>query len=204
MMISSWLPGRISWFPGKRLLPYLIILSCACACENIDLSSANTEGGEGTSSGTVAAELPKSTGRGTQASPYTVADFLQLDHNTGDIWVMGYAVAATYNQWANMEFDRNTSFKTNIILSDDSLCSSKESGMLIPVELSSAKYQKAFSIYHNPDLYRQCVVLKARRSMYFGHPGLRSVSEGYWLPAFDISSLPDASAEDMPSIEYEY
>lgn len=178
-----------------RRVSYLFIISCACACERIDLSDEGVGeeiGGENVRPHTV----PLSTGMGTQTSPFTVDEFLALKDYHPSVWVVGYAVATTYSTWGNMLFNVPTTYKTNIILSCDSLAAGQDAALLLPVKLSTAALQRSYSLSQNPALFRQCVMFLGSTGRYFSHPGLVDITDGYWLPGFSLSQIKSVAPSD--------
>ncbi len=131
---------------------------------------------------------PVGHGRGTQEYPFAVADVLAGDAaNAQSCWVMGYAVGSTSRSMSNALFTVPTTWSQNILLSDDSLCT--DVADCIAVQFTTQKMKDAFSLFSRPDMHAQAVVLYGEMGVYLNQPGLRQASDGYWLPAFDLSQV---------------
>ena len=150
------------------------------ACEKADL----TEGLEDA----VEQSYPTSVGQGTQTSPYTVGQVMEgdtIDHKLH--WFIGFVVGSTYQSMQNAVFEDESRYDSNILISDNPQC--KDFKSCIPVELNTAALKKAFSLNYNSSLFRQCILLQGRYSLYFRTDGIRDVQTGYWLPGFDYTDL---------------
>lgn len=98
----------------RRILPYVFLL-LAVACEKVDLTKEETTGGNVEWSGP-----PVGTGEGTAQKPYTVEEIQTLPMGeTGQCWVIGYVVGATYRSMNEAMFTSATSYTSNILLSAD-------------------------------------------------------------------------------------
>lgn len=132
--------------------------------------------------------MPVGTGEGTVLRPYTAEDIRSGNFSSGEeCWVIGYVVGAAYQSIANSEFSPSTTFTRNILLSSDSICTSYMS--CLPVELSSTSLQKRFALPHNPQGFRQCLMLRGTPRTYYNKNGLRDIRTGHWMYHFDISSI---------------
>lgn len=162
------------------------------ACEKIDLEEEN---------GDSDAEhiVPHTVGMGTQEAPYTVEQVINGGLRTTVNWFIGYVVGSTYNTMDNCVFEEETSYTSNILLSDNPYCESADE--CIPIELKSATLQKKFSLYYNSGNFRQCVILLGRFGQYFRRNGIRDLRDGYWLPGFDYH---DILPTDWEEIENKY
>ena len=166
----------------RRILPYVFLL-LAVACEKVDLTKEETTGGNVEWSGP-----PIGTGEGTAQKPYTVEEIQTLPMGeTGQCWVIGYVVGATYRSMNEAMFTSATSYTSNILLSGDSLC--EDIRNCIPVELNGKKMQKAFALPQNPAGFRQCAVFHGTAARYFSKNGLREIDAGHWLLGFDIQAI---------------
>lgn len=133
--------------------------------------------------------LPQGTGAGTEHCPYTVTDVLtgHVRADSGAVWVAGYAVGSTYRTLSAADFSPSTPYAGNVLLSADSLC--RDASRCIPVELASTKWQTLLALPHNPQGYRQCLLVQGVPMTYYKHNGLRRVSAGRWLYGFDLGSV---------------
>lgn len=165
----------------SRILALLPALCLLCACEKVDVEATGDDP-------SIAHERPTSLGEGTQSSPYTVPQVLSGEAATGTTtWVIGYAVGSTYRTMSNALFSAATTYTSNILLSESPSCTTTAS--CIAIELSSSTIQQSLSLAHNPQGYRQCILVCGQVSRYFSQPGIRNVKSGYWLPNFDPSTL---------------
>ena len=151
------------------------------ACEKIDLEKE--EGGNDD----VVHTVPTRTGEGTQEAPYTVGQVINggLDHKVH--WFIGYVVGTTYQSMKNAIFEEESRYDSNILISDNPECENIDE--CIPVELNTAALKKAFSLNYNSHLFRQCILLQGRFSLYFRTNGIRDIEGGYWLPEFNYLSI---------------
>lgn len=170
---------------------WLLLLGLAFAgCERTDLDEVTTK--EKTKTQAV---IPLGHGRGTQEFPYTVAEMQEgaKPQSLNGCWVMGYVVGSTYLSFDNAMFEVPTPYDTNILLADDSLCT--DVAKCIAVELNKTEIKKQFSLNRCPEHLRHFIVVCGVWGLYFKHTGLRQVSQGYWLPDFDASTLTPAPTE---------
>ena len=166
----------------KHLFWVAILFCLFSSCEKMDLDD-DTDDNPG-----IEHITPISIGNGTQLSPYSVTDVLNgiiPDHKA--YWFIGYAVGSTYSSINNALFEAETSYKTNILLSDNPNC--EDASTCIPIELNTSSIQKALSLYYQSEHFRQCVMVQGHTGDYFRVKGLRSVEAGYWLPDLDLSIL---------------
>jgi len=155
------------------------------ACEHVDLEDEET-----VSSATDLPQIvPVGHGRGSQELPYTVGELLdgKKPQTSANCWVMGYAVGSTQSSFSNALFEVPTAYYTNILLSDDSLCTDAE--QCIAIELSTKAMQEKFSLDYYPEGFRQFVVVSGTFGQYFRHVGFRKVQQGYWIPGFDLGTI---------------
>lgn len=163
------------------LLATAILLLASCQKTLLDDEPGST--------GTGSVALPQGTGAGTEQCPYSVTDLLQgrVPTDNGAVWVAGYAVGATYRTLSAADFSPTVPYAGNVLLSADSLC--HDASLCIPVELASSKWQTLFGLPHNPQGYRQCLLVQGVPMTYYKHNGLRRVSAGRWLYGFDLGSV---------------
>ncbi len=164
------------------------LLLAVCACEKIDLDG----GVSASSSGYVE---PCGHGLGTQERPLTPDDMLGGVHpqTIAECWVMGYAVGSAYGSMSNALFEVPTSYQNNILLASDSLC--EDVGCCVPVELTTKSAKSSYSLYYHPEMFRQFIVVCGTYGQYYSRQGLRAVTQGYWIPQFDMSTIVVASEE---------
>ena len=162
------------------------------ACEKVDIEAEKDKTKETPVAPSV---LPTASGKGTQDAPFLVEQIIngEEDMESQLKWYIGYVVGSTYRTMQNPCFEAETSYTSNILLSSDPQCERPE--RCIPVELRTAALQKAFSLHHNSNRFRQCIVLQGHSSMYFLTNGLRDIQTGYWLPDFDLSTIKTAPSE---------
>ncbi|MBQ8050765.1 MAG: hypothetical protein IJ197_04230 [Bacteroidaceae bacterium] len=168
---------------------WLVVIACClvAGCEKFDPEPDNGE--EDTE-----LVVPRSVGLGTQVSPYTVEQVIKGDSIDSQLrWFVGYAVGSTHSTIKNALFQAETTNVTNILLASDSTC--EDVSRCVPVELSSASLQKAFSLHYNSHRFRQCIVVQGRFGQYFRVNGVRDVQTGYWLPDLDLSTIKTAPTE---------
>ncbi|MDE5787860.1 MAG: hypothetical protein K2H79_04875 [Bacteroidaceae bacterium] len=182
-------PGRTG---GLRLAGMILLHALlTTACEKVDIEAEKDKTKEMPVAPSV---LPTASGKGTQDAPFLVEQVINGE-NTGSylMWYIGYVVGSTYRTMQNPCFEAETSYTSNILLSSDPQCKRPE--RCIPVELRTVALQKAFSLHHNSNRFRQCIVLQGHSSMYFLTNGLRDIQTGYWLPDFDLSTIKTAPSE---------
>ena len=162
----------------------LAALLAVASCEKLDFSEEEVSGGD----------VPVTidiigTGEGTMEKPYTVEDIQagEMFGNTGESWVIGYVVGATYSSMKNATFGPYTYYSSNILLSSDSLCN--DPAKCIPVELSSADVKRRFSLSENEKGFRKCLLVRGWPALYFKVNGLRSVSAGMWIQGYDLQGI---------------
>ncbi len=176
-----------------RLLAFALSLTLLCACESYSLDDLDSASGTSSSGASSSSLEPTSHGLGTQQSPLTPDDMLEgiAPESSTECWVMGYVVGSTYRSMSNAVFGTPTSYTSNILLACDSLC--RDASQCIAAELTKTSAQNSFSLCLHPEGVRQFVVLRGTYGAYFSRAGIRAVSEGYWLPGFDLAGIPSAS-----------
>lgn len=173
------------WMLSLKRNSWLLCLLLSC-CQKADLTvePENTDAAEGEAK-------PVSiigTGEGSRQCPYTVTDLLAAEDMSDEpVWVIGYMVGTAPRSMNNAVFTTEADNQSNILLSDDSLCT--DTDRCIPVELSSAKSKTNFSLPTNTSHFRKCIVLEGTPSTYLYRKGLRKVSAGLWMDGFDISTV---------------
>lgn len=176
-----------------RQRPTLLSLSALLllfqACEKASLEEVMADGKTmGTEKTSTLGTTPSSVGEGTQAAPFTVGQVLNGEGMTSrTAWYAGYVVGSTYGSMLHPIWDAETTYTSNILLSEDSLCTDTKG--CIPVELKSTALQKRLSLHHNPAWFRQCIVVKGTYGLYFRVNGIRDVQDGYCLPGFILPTL---------------
>ena len=161
-------------------------------CEKVDIEAEKDKTKETPVAPSV---LPTASGKGTQDAPFLVEQVIngEEDMESQLKWYIGYVVGSTYRTMQHPLFKAETSYTSNILLSSDPQCERPE--RCIPVELRTVALQKAFSLHHNSNRFRQCIVLQGHPSQYFLTNGLRDIQTGYWLPDFDLSTIKTAPSE---------
>ncbi len=172
-------------------LPFALAL---LSCEKIDFDTSSYSG----SSADNYVE-PWGHGLGTQERPLTPDEMLNgiRPQTTATCWVMGYAVGSAYSSMSNSLFEVPTSYQNNILLASDSLC--EDASLCVPVELSTTSTKTSFSLYYNPENFRQFIVICGTYGQYYSQTGIRQATEGYWISGFDMSSIviPPEEWEEM-------
>ena len=165
----------------NSLLPLCLLLAC---CQKVDLTvDPNTPTDESEEAVAIIG-----TGEGTRQCPYTVTDIRSLSLSGDEaVWVIGYMVGTAPTSMNNASFSIDAKNQSNILLSNDSLCT--DTARCIPVELSSAKNRKSFSLPMNATHFRKCLLVKGTPLRYLYRKGLRDVSAGLWMDGFNISSV---------------
>ena len=180
----------------KRNSIVLLCLLFAC-CQKVDLGTEPTDATSGQTSDTGQPVNVLGTGKGTMEYPLTVTDIRSMSLSSSEaVWVIGYMVGTARTAMNHAEFSSEASNQSNILLSYDSLCT--DTARCIPIELSSDKWKKSFSLPTNVVHFHKCLLVKGLPSIYLHRKGLRSVSAGHWLDGFDISSV---APQDWDSIE---
>ncbi len=171
----------------------LLFLLAFFACERYDVDS--------TPSSHTSVVVPIGHGQGTQTHPLTPDELIagQRPQVTDECWVMGYAVGSTYSSIKNALFEIPTYYESNILLASDSLCTDYDQCIAVGLTTNATKDQ--FSLMYNEDKFRQFVVICGTYGMYFSKYGLVSVSDGYWIPGFDLSTIVIPS-EEWDSLQY--
>jgi len=168
----------------KRNSLLLLCLLLAC-CQKIDVNDEPDN--KATDDSELTAKIIGS-GEGSRVRPYTVTDICSLELSGSEaVWVMGYLVGTARQTMGNAVFTIDAENQSNILLSNDSLCSDIDH--CIPVELSSAKNKANFSLPTNIEHFHQCLLIKGIPSNYLYRKGLRSISAGLWMDGFDISTV---------------
>lgn len=167
----------------NSLLPLCLLLAC---CQKVDpIVEPNDAENTDNSEETIAVI---GTGEGTRSCPYTVADIRSLPLSGSEaVWVIGYMVGTSPTSMNNASFSINAENQSNILLSYDSLCT--DTALCIPVELTSTKNRKSFSLPTNIEHFRKCLLIKGIPRRYLYRKGLRDVSAGLWMDGFDIASV---------------
>ena len=174
----------------------LLCLLLAC-CQEVDLDTKPSDGNQAATSANGQSANVVGTGQGTMEYPFTVNDIRSLSLSASEaVWVIGYMVGTARTAMSHAEFTSEAGNQSNILLSNDSLCT--DTARCIPVELSSDKWKKALSLPTNLVHFRKCLLVKGIPSTYLRRKGLRNVSEGLWLDGFDIASV---APQDWDSIE---
>lgn len=170
----------------RRLVLLFSISLLCCSCEKIDLTNNSED-----SNVPEALPYPEKTGCGIKSCPYTVNDILCMEpYSEGeDCWVIGYVVGATYRSMSNAEFSPFTTYNTNILLSDNLLCTDVDE--CIPVELKTAKQKEAYSIPANQLHIGRYLLINATLSTYFHVKGLRDIHTGLWIDDSGTTTSPD-------------
>lgn len=160
------------------LLTSLFFLSC----EKVDLSEETDPSAEAQQ-----AVVPEGVGEGTQRLPYSVSQIRGNQYVGEECWVVGYAVGAAYKGYSdsNVEFVAPISHETSILVAETPDCKSQEK--CIPVELPE-KFRSTLGLVQNPSKHRCAIMLYGKVDKYFGQPGLRNLSAGYWLPDFSLDA----------------
>ncbi len=137
--------------------------------------------------------VPSSLGLGTQEAPFTVGQVLNGELASTQAWFIGYVVGSTYSTMNNAIFEAETSYTSNILISDTPECTSVS--QCVPVELKNSSLQQSLSLYYNHTNFQQCIVVKGRHAQYFRVHGIRDLQTGYYLPGFDISTIKPTPTE---------
>lgn len=167
----------------RRNSVWALMLLLAC-CQKVELTP---EPGQDTEEGKPASTADiRGTGLGTQAYPFTPTD-IRNGAKGGEVWVIGYVVGTAPRAMTAATFDASSTNQSNILLSEDSLCT--DTARCIPVELSSSKIRQQFALPGNAGHFRHTVMLCGTPSVYLYRRGLRNVSTGLWLDGFDLSSI---------------
>lgn len=165
-----------------RLL-FCLLLVC---CQKIDLT-VDPEGG-GSSDDAEESVTITGTGEGSKECPYTVTDIRSMSLSGSEaVWVIGYMVGTAPRSMSNATFSADAENQSNILLSNDSLCT--DTAHCIPIELSSEKWRKSFSLPQNVGHFHGCLLVNGIPSRYLNRKGLRNVSAGLWYDDFDIASV---------------
>lgn len=172
----------------KRLIA-LFMVSICCGCEQLNISDIedNDKGTTGKEKENINIIFPGVTGRGTVEAPYTTTQVLQLGGTLldRDVWIISYAVGEAYSGMKNATFDiEECTHGSNILLSDDSLCTSPTN--ILPVELNKTALKTAIGLNYNPLYHRQCIVLQGTITAYLGQLGIRTVTHHMWFPNHTI------------------
>lgn len=175
----------------KSSLRLLLIVATQCLVVGCDKYDWTEEEGETTESTQVI--VPSALGYGTQEAPYTVGQVLNGGLSSSRAWFIGYVVGSTYSTMQNCVFEAETSYTSNILISDNPECTSEDE--CVPVELKSAKLQQNLSLYYNRTHFQQCIMVRGRYNKYFRVNGIRDLQAGYWLPGFDISTIKPTPTE---------
>lgn len=131
--------------------------------------------------------IAKRSGEGTIEAPYTPSQLLSNPApSSNDVWIIGYIIGSTNRLISNISFTVPTTNKTNIIIAQDTLCTSTDK--CIPIELKP-NLQSKISLNARPDLLHSCILIKGTPSTYFGQTGLRNAGEYYLLYDFDINTI---------------
>ncbi len=145
---------------------------------------------------------PVGHGQGTQLRPYTPDDLLAGKAESGQqVWVMGYAVGSTYRSLSNAIFSVPTTYESNILLANDTLCT--DAAQCIAVELSTSTIKEQFALSNQPQRLHQLVVFQGTAGTYFSQAGLRQAATGYWFPDY-FPSLSDTGTEEWEENENTY
>ena len=176
---------------SKNLRLFLIVATL-CFITSCDKYDWTEEEGETTQEETQVI-VPSSLGYGTQIAPYTVGQVLNGDLKSSQAWFIGYVVGSTYSTMHNCVFEAETSYNSNILISDDPNCTSEDE--CIPVELKGAKQQKKYSLQDNSTTFHQCIMVRGRCNKYFRVNGIRDLQAAYYLPGFDISTIKPTPTE---------
>ena len=169
---------------SKNLRLFLIVATL-CFITSCDKYDWTEEEGETTEDTQVI--VPSWLGYGTQIAPYTVKQVLEGGLKSQYAWFIGYVVGSTYSTMHNCVFEAETSYNSNILISDDPNCTSEDE--CIPVELKGAKQQKKYSLQDNSTTFHQCIMVRGRYNKYFRVNGIRDLQAAYYLPGFDISTI---------------
>ena len=166
----------------NSLLMLCLLLTC---CQKIDQTVDPEDGAKDDPEKAVAII---GTGEGTRQCPFTVADVRSMSlSGNEEVWVIGYMVGTAPVSMNNATFSIDAQNQSNILLSYDSLCT--DTALCIPVELSSTKNRKNFSLPTNVAHFRKCLLVKGIPLKYLYRKGLRNVSAGLWMDGFNISSV---------------
>ena len=134
--------------------------------ETIVLSSGST-----TTNVSVKANFIETSGDGTSANPFSVADVVKLNNQIGTdtYWVKGYILGCASNGGALAASNVNT----NIALGDNS----GQTTNCIPVELPSGTIRTALNVVDHPEYIGQQVKVKGQLISYFSYMGVKAVSD---------------------------
>lgn len=111
------------------------------------------------------------TGDGTEAKPYDVADIIALNCLDGSIvgWTEGYIVGSLVN--SAPVFGTEGAAATNLILAPSA--SETDYNKCIPVELPSGAIRKALNLQDNPGNLGKKIEINATLTKYFSRAGLK-------------------------------
>lgn len=112
------------------------------------------------------------TGDGTEANPYDVADIITLDCLDGSIqgWTEGYIVGTLVSSQPNFGAT-SESANTNLILAPSA--TETDYQKCIPVELPAGDIRKALNLKDNPGMLGKKIKIQATLTKYFSRAGLK-------------------------------
>ena len=164
----------------------LLLCLLIAACQKVDLTVEPEDTAVSGQSDEAVAII--GSGEGSRQRPYTVTDFLSLELSASDtVWVIGYMVGTARQTMNNAVFSIDATNQSNILLSNDSLCS--DAALCMPVKLQSDKWKKDLSLPTNTSHFRKCLLVKGIPALYLKRRGLEKVLAGLWMDGFDISSV---------------
>lgn len=158
----------------------LLLALCLAACQKTAFDDDNQPAPADTTF-----VPPTSTGRGTEASPYTVAE-IREGKGKYETWMIGYIVGSTRLAMGAASYVVPTDVKANILLARDTACHDHE--RCVPVELKST-VQDEISLNAHPELLHQCIMVRGTTGKYYNVNGLRKADAYHLLPDFDLSAI---------------
>lgn len=175
-----------------RATVLLLALLTAASCQKLTLDDDDD-----VPDGYATQSVPTTSGKGTETAPYTPAQ-IRDKARSGEAWVVGYVVGSTKNAMGAATYVVPTENKTNLLLARDSTC--RDHTLCVPVELNSA-LQSQISLYAQPALLHQCVMLHGTCDDYYFVHGLRKADAYRLLPDFDLHDI-DPSPEEWSGAQY--
>ncbi|MDE5971184.1 MAG: hypothetical protein K2G94_00380, partial [Muribaculaceae bacterium] len=147
-------------------------------------------------------------GKGTEESPYTVADVVLLNNPATKAWVKGYIVGSAAGKSAD-SFTTATGEEasgTNVFIA--ATATESDYTKCLPVQLPAGEVREALNLQANPGNLGKSVTIYGSLEKYFGQNGVKTVTaysiEGAVAPSYpevaDIASFLDEQPESFTSI----
>ena len=119
-------------------------------------------------------------GTGTERSPYTVADVINLNEDDGDtkVWVSGYIVGYINGSISKAVFnvdDTDNIVASNLLMADSA--DETDVDNCIPVQLPSGTVRTALNLSDNPNNLGKALSVYGTLETYFNVPGVKSVTD---------------------------